>query len=190
MNQFNAEVFNSFPILKTTRLTLREIRETDAPQIFAMRASGRVNQFIARPDMQQLEAAESLVVRTIQAFRDKQAIGWAGILRDNHEIIGTCGFNAIDAPNMHAEIGGEMATEFWGKNIAIEAVKAILDFGLNTMQLHTIEAKVSPQNRSAIYVLEQLGFEKEAHYHDRIFYRDAFLDMAVYTLIRGKENLD
>lgn len=189
MLQLNISVFDSFPILKTPRLTLREIRLTDAPQIFSMRASGRVNQFISRPHMQQLEAAESLAERTIQAFYTKQAIGWAGILRDNNEIIGTCGFNSIDSINMHAEIGGEMATEFWGKNIANEAVKAILHFGLYTMNLHTIEAKVSPQNKSAIYVMEQLGFEKEAHYKDRIYYNGMFSDMAVYTLIKGKENL-
>jgi ribosomal-protein-alanine N-acetyltransferase len=189
MLQLNTSVFDSFPVLKTPRLTLREIRITDAPQIFAMRANGRVNQFISRPDMQQLEAAESLAERTIQAFHNKMAIGWAGILRQNNEIIGTCGFNSIDGANMHAEIGGEMATEFWGKNIAIEAVKAILHFGLNTMNLHTIEAKVSPQNRSAIYVMEQLGFEKEAHYKNRIYYNNTFMDMAVYTLEKGKEKL-
>lgn len=189
MSQLNISVFDSFPVLTTPRLTLREIRLSDAPQIFAMRSSGRVNQFISRPDMQQPEAAESLAERTIQAFNNKQAIGWAGILRNNNHIIGTCGFNSIDSMNLHAEIGGEMATEFWGKHIAIEAVKAILHFGLHTINLHTIEAKVSPQNRSAIYVMEQLGFEKEAHYKDRIYYNGSFSDMAVYTLIKGKENL-
>lgn len=189
MPQLNMSVFETFPVLKTPRLTLREIRITDAPQIFSMRASGRVNQFIARPDMQQVEAAQLLAERTIQAFHNKQAIGWAGILRDNQTIIGTCGFNSIDIPNLHAEIGGEMATEYWGKNIAIEAVKTILQFGLYTLNLHTIEAKVSPQNKSAIYVMEQLGFQKEAHYKDRIFYNNAFMDMAVYSLIKGNENL-
>ncbi len=187
--KLNTAVFDSFPVLTTPRLTLREIRPTDAPQIFAMRASGRVNQFIARPNMQQEEDAYKLAERTIQAFHNKQAIGWAGILRDNNEIIGTCGFNSIDIANMHAEIGGEMAAEFWGKNIAIEAVKAIIHFGLYELNLHTIEAKVSPQNRSAIFILEQLGFAKEAHYHDRIYFNNAFLDMAVYTLIKGNENL-
>jgi ribosomal-protein-alanine N-acetyltransferase len=187
--QLNTSVFDSFPVLKTARLTLREIRLTDAPQIFAMRASGRVNQFIARPNMQLAEDAFHLAERTTQAFNNKQAIGWAGILRDNDEIIGTCGFNQIDVANMHAEIGGEMATEYWGKNIAIEAVKAIIEFGLNTMNLHTIEAKVSPQNRGAIFLMEELGFIKEAHYKDRIYFNEAFTDMAVYTLIKGNEKL-
>lgn len=188
MTQLNTTVFNQFPILHTNRLTLRDIRLEDAEQIFNMRASGRVNQFIARGNMTEPEAAKQLVERTRNAFDQKQAIGWAGILRDGQEIIGTCGFNQFDIPNLRAEIGGELAVDYWGKHIATEAVVAIVRFGLETINLHTIEAKVSPQNRGAIFLLEQLGFRKEAHFTDRICFNDTFMDMAVYTLIKGNEH--
>ncbi len=187
MEKFNMEVFDAFPILKTTRLTLREIRKDDAKRIYDMRSNGRVNEFIARPDMSKQEDALSLAERTIEAYKNKQAIGWAGILRDSNEIIGTCGFNSIDRQNLRAEIGGEMATEYWGKNIAIEAVIAIIKFGLEEMNLHSIEAKVSPNNRGAIFLMEQIGFKKEAHFKDRICFEGKFLDMAVFTLLKGNE---
>lgn len=182
MIAFNDKVFNTFPILKTPRLTLREIRPEDARRIFEMRSNGRVNEFIARPKMETESDALKLTERTIAAYQNKQAIGWAGILRDENEIIGTCGFNMIETHNLHAEIGGEMATEYWGKHIAQEAVKAIITFGLDEMNLQTIEAKVSPHNRGAIYVMEQLGFIKEAHFKNRIYFGGQFTDMAVYTL--------
>lgn len=188
--ELNIDVFEEFPILKTERLTLREIRKSDAQEIFQMRASGRVNEFIARPTLDSLENSISLAERTIQAFQNKQAIGWAGILRDNQEIIGTCGFNQIDFQNLRAEFGGEMAVNYWGKNIALEAVVAILEFGLNQLNLHTIEAKVSPNNRGAIFLLEKLGFQKEAHFVDRIYFKGDFLDMAVYTLVKGSERFE
>lgn len=188
MTQLNTTVFDQFPVLQTNRLTLRDIRLEDAEQIFKMRASGRVNQFIARNNMSEPEAAKQLVERTRNAFDQKQAIGWAGILRDGQEIIGTCGFNQIDMPNLRAEIGGELAVDYWGKHIATEAVVAIVRFGLETINLHSIEAKVSPQNRGAIFLMEQLGFRKEAHYTDRIFFNNQFMDMAVYSLIKGNEN--
>lgn len=187
MLKLNPDVFNEFPVLRTRRLTLRAITLEDARRIFDMRSNGMVNRFIARPDMQRQEDAIALAQRTMDAYRNKQAIGWAGILRNNDAIIGTCGFNAIDTNNLRAEIGGEMATEYWGKQIAVEAVTEIIRFGLETMNLHTIEAKVSPGNRSAIYLLEQLGFEKEAHYRDRIYFNNTFSDMAVYTLINAKQ---
>lgn len=184
----NTSIFDQFPILKTERLTLRDIRVTDAQSIFAMRSSGRVNQFIARQSMGSLEDSIKLIERTRLAYENKQAIGWAGILRDSNEIVGTCGFNQIDLPNSRAEIGGELSVDYWGKNVAIEAVVGIIKFGIGTMQLHTIEAKVSPENRGAIFLLEKIGFKKEAHYVDRIFFNNTYSDMAVYTLIEGNEN--
>lgn len=185
----NQEIFQEFPVLKTDRITLRELKITDAAAIFKMRSSGRINQFIARENMHSLDDSIDLVHKTMLLHEKKLGIGWAGVLRDGNEIIGTCGFNSIDLPNLRAEIGGELSVDYWGKNIALEAVIAIIEFGLNTMNLHTIEAKVSPSNRGAVFLLEKLGFVKEAHYTDRIFFEGQFLDMAVYTLIKGKENL-
>jgi [ribosomal protein S5]-alanine N-acetyltransferase len=181
----NTSVFDAFPILKTNRLTLRDIRISDADEIYKMRASGRVNQFIPRPEMQTQEDAIALIEKIQLAFKNKQAIGFAGILRNSNTIIGTCGFNSIEIQNMRAELGGEMAVEYWGKNIALEAVESIIAFGFNTLLLHSIEAKVSPDNRGAVFVLEQLGFKKEAHFKDRIFYKNKFSDMAVYTKFRN-----
>jgi ribosomal-protein-alanine N-acetyltransferase len=182
----NPAVFEEFPVLKTARLTLREIRLADAEEIFRMRASGRVNQFIPRPNMAAPEEAAQLVERIGTAYQSQQAIAWAGVLRDNHRIIGTCGLNHIEPANRHAEIGGELAVDYWGKHLALEAVGAIVRFGLETLGLHSIEAKVSPDNRGAVYLLETLGFRKEAHFTDRVFFNGHFSDMAVYSLIQGR----
>ncbi|MFN7313558.1 MAG: GNAT family N-acetyltransferase [Bacteroidota bacterium] len=182
-NLMNMDAFDAFPVLTTPRLHLRSIELKDADAIWQMRANNRVNEFIARPKMDNQDDAKKLVEKTLAAYKNKLAIGWAGELKNTSSIIGTCGFNNIDIPNLRAEIGGEMATEYWGKKLALEAVVAIIDFGFNNLKLHTIEAKVMPDNKSAIYVLEQLGFIKEAHFKDRIFFNSNFFDMAVYTLI-------
>lgn len=184
MPALNKSVFSRFPELHTNRLHLREIRMEDATQIFAMRSSGRVNRFIAREEMPTLQEAEKLVDKTKTAYENQQGIGWAAVLRDRPDIIGTCGFNSIDYANRRAEIGGEMMVDYWGKHLALEAVQAIVHFGVNTFLLHSIEAKVSPLNRGAIAILEHLGFVKEAHYRDRIFFKEQYSDMAVYTLIQ------
>lgn len=182
MQTLNTDFFETFPIIKTDRLTLRDLRPTDAQEIFEMRSNGRVNQFIPRPSMPSFKEAEELIEKTLNAYQNKQVVAWAGILRENQRIIGTCGFNTIDYYNLRAEIGGEMSVEYWGKHIALEAVNAIVAYGIEKINLHSIEAKISPDNRGGIYLLEQLGFEKEAHFKDRIFYQNKFSDMAIYTL--------
>jgi ribosomal-protein-alanine N-acetyltransferase len=182
-----AAIFEEFPLLRTPRLLLRPITLADAAEIYALRSNDRVSAFIARPPMPDPTEAERLVERVQQAYAQRQAISWAGELRDGGTLIGACGYNSIDHPNRHAEIGGELGTAYWGKGIAQEAFLAILQFGLGPMHLHTIEAKVSPANRSAIHLLEQYGFQKEAHFQDRIYHQGKYSDMAVYTLLDGMQ---
>ncbi len=181
----STDPFTVFPELTTRRLLLRAIGEADAPEIFRMRSSGRVNEFIPRPAMQSEDAAHELIRKTNNAWQEKQAIAWAAVVRGEGRIIGTCGFNSIEHTNRRAEIGGEMDVNYWGKRYAVEAVEAIVRFGFSGLRLHTIEAKVSPDNRGAIFILEQLGFRKEAHFRDRGFFNGKFIDMAVYTCFAG-----
>lgn len=185
--KLNDSVFEKFPVLRTPRLVLLEITPEAGEAIYNMRSNGRVNEFIPRPVMETIDQGKELAVKTQEAFYNKQAIGWAGILRGKGDVIGTCGFNNIDFPNLHAEIGGEMDVKYWGKHIAQEAVETIINFGLNTLNLQTIEAKVSPNNRGAIFVLEQLGFVQEALFRNRVYHDGVFKDMAVYTLNKGYE---
>ena len=60
---------------------------------------------------------------------------------------------------------------------------AIVDFGIHQLGLHSIEARVWHTNRGAIYILEQLGFQKEAHLKDALYFKNRFMDIAVYSLL-------
>ncbi|MGD1847848.1 MAG: GNAT family N-acetyltransferase [Salibacteraceae bacterium] len=182
----NQAVFEHYPELKTKRLTLREIQPEDARLIFDMRTNDRVNQFIARPVMDSVKDSDELVARTRQAYTDKQGIAFAGMLRENRDIIGSCGFNYIDHWNLHAEIGGELSPKYWGKHIALEAFSAILQFGFDTFGLHSIEARVNPDNRGAIYLMQLCGFQRDALYRERVYFKGEFLDMAVYNVLENE----
>lgn len=174
-------VFKKFPVIQTNRLTLRQLQVEDAHAIFEMRSNSMVNRFIARHEMTEPDSAVELIARTNAFWKEKKGIAWAGVLRGKGEIIGTCGFNHIDYDNRRAELGGELSTSYWGKKLALEAVQAIVNFGFNNLNLHSIEAKVSPENRSAVALLENLGFVKEAHFRDRVFFDGTYSDLAVYT---------
>ena len=178
----NLSCFNHFPVLKTKRLTLRQVNFSDAGRIFDMRANARTNQFIPRPEMESVESAKALLDAVENGYQNKNMIAWAGLLRDQKEIIGTCGFNGINHQNRRAEIGGELLVDYWGKNIALEAVETIIGYGFAGMNLHTIEAKVNPENRGAIALLNHFGFVREGYFKDYGFFQNRFQDLAVYTL--------
>ena len=65
-----------------------------------------------------------------------------------------------------------MDPKFGGKGIAQEAVNEIIRFVFEDFGLVAIEAWVNPNNRGAMYVLGQLGFEKEAHFKDYVYFNN------------------
>src|ERR1017187_8017486 len=183
MMTINESVFDRFPVLKTKRLLLREIMDEDAQAIFEMRQYPGLNRFITREAPDSLEQVSEVVDKCKKSFITRQGIAWAALLREGEKMIGTCGFNRIEPQNLRAELGGELSSRYWGKGIALEAVEAIIAFGMVEMKLHSIEARLWPENRGAIAILEYLGFEKEAHFKEACYFQGRFIDIAVYTLI-------
>lgn len=131
--------------------------------------------------MTDISYAVQLVEKARASFYNKSGIAWAGELRSNQRLIGTCGFNRIDLQNRRAELGGELDSPFWGRDLAIEAVKAIVGFGFEKLGMHTIEARLDPDNRGAIHLLKSLGFQQEAHLKECIFINGGYKDMCIYT---------
>jgi ribosomal-protein-alanine N-acetyltransferase len=158
-----------------------------------MRSGHRVNRFIVWNDTSACEEAQNLTEKSRQAFENRIGIAWAGVCKERDAFIGASSFNRIDFQNLRAEIGGEMSIDYWGRKLAIEAVATIVDFGFGRFGLHAIEARLDSDNRSDIALLETLGFVKEAHFRDYIYFREAFRDLVVYTCHRsdpGRCSLD
>ena len=69
-----------------------------------------------------------------------------------------------------------------------EALTAILEYGFDTMKLHSIEAVVNPMNIPSIRLLEKNKFIREAFFREDHFFEGEFYDTAVYSLIKTKTN--
>lgn len=179
--QLNLDCFDSFPELHTDRLRLRAFGPEDAAAVLDMNGNPRYTRFLFAPPMESAERATETLKSLREGYASKTRIAWAALLRDHPVIIGGVSLFNINASYFRAEIGGGLHIKYWGKGLPQEAVTEVLRFGFEEMGLHTIEAKVSPQNRGAIQVLESFGFVKEAHFRDYGYFEGAFNDMAVYT---------
>ena len=56
------------------------------------------------------------------------------------------------------EVGYELSPELQGKGIMQEALKAVLAYGFNTLELHVIEGIVQSENQKSIQILERNKF--------------------------------
>jgi [ribosomal protein S5]-alanine N-acetyltransferase len=74
--------------------------------------------------------------------------------------------------------------EYNGQGITTEAIKLLVDYGFNQMNMHSIEGIIDPANVASARVLEKNGFVKEAHLIENEFYDGKFLDTAIYSLVK------
>ncbi len=184
-----AEIFEEFPVLETNRFLLRELRPSDAGALLAIRQDDRVNSFVPREPVRDLEEAQEIIRRSQQDFSEGRGIVWGGVLKEGDDtIVGLCWFSRIDKANDRAELGGELTVNMWGKHYAAEVIKKVLCFGFKTMGLHSMEARVTPFNRSTLHLIERLGFEKEGHLREAVRHEDKFYDQNIYSLRNEEPN--
>lgn len=175
--------FNPFPNLETERLILRRVVKSDVNEIFALRSDKEIMKYIPRPLAKSTEDALEHIA-TIDATIDKnEGINWAITLKNSSKLIGIIGHYRIQPQNHRAEVGYILHPEFHGRGIIPEALKKVLEYGFNEMELHTIEAVIDPENKASEKVLLKSGFIKEAHFIENQFYEGRFLDTVIYSLL-------
>ena len=180
------KAFSLFPVLKTDRLILRSLEKRDVPNMFSYFSKDEVTKYYDLESFTSENQANELIERFITRYEKKKQIRWAITLEEYDELIGTCGFHAIEPEHWKAEIGYELHPSFWGKGIMTEAVAAVIQYAFNEMELNRIEAFYDPRNKSSARVLEKCGFENEGILKKRYFEKGQFVDAAIASIL--KEN--
>lgn len=175
--------FKEFPILSTNRLRLRQINATDAQEIFVLRSDENVMQFIDRPRAQLIDDALQQVKKVNDDFINSNGINWAISLKEDGKLIGTIGFWRIMKEHHRAEIGYMLHKNYQRRGIMQEALTTVLNYGFETMKLHSVEANANPLNNASIKLLEKNGFIKEAYFKENYYSNGVFLDSVIYSLL-------
>lgn len=105
--------------------------------------------------------------------------------RDTHAFIGRCGFINVDWKNRSAEITvliGDGALR--GKGYGTDAVRTLLRFGFDEMNLHKASAQVFTFNEAALRCYEKCGFVREGLLREEVYRDGRYQDVAVLGLIR------
>ena len=85
-----------------------------------------------------------------------------------------------------AELGYWIGEPFWRKGIASEAVKLILNYGFETLNLSRIFAATYEYNTGSMKVLKKNGFRSEGIARKAVFKNNAFYDEHRFGKLKGE----
>jgi len=175
---------NQYPILVTERLRLREIVEADAADILHFRGDRETQKYNTVPMRDEAEARG--LIRTMQSwYATRQAIQWGITLPDEDRVLGICGVHDWSRRHRRAFIGYDLTREYWGRGLASEAMRAVVRFGFEQLDLHRLEAITATENARSIRLLERLGLKREGVRREYSQQADgSFQSSAIYGLLR------
>lgn len=172
-----------FPVLETERLVLREIVSSDAEDLFAFRSDAEEQEYNGGPLISRGEA-DQLIRELAVKFRDESSLHWGLTLREEGRVVGLFGYSNLSLEHRRSEVGYDLARSLWGNGYALEAMRAVLRHGFETMNLNRIYAVPRSDNLSSVKLLERLGFKLEGVHRDEFFFDGVFRDESLFALLK------
>jgi ribosomal-protein-serine acetyltransferase len=100
-------------------------------------------------------------------------------------------FNSIEKLNRCATMGYWLANFQTGRGLMTAAVKALIDWGFQNVELNRIQARVATANQPSQAVCDRSGLKKEGVLRQAEWLYDHYVDLTMNSVLRSewKNNL-
>lgn len=155
----NRQVDITDVVLTTNRLTLRPWRETDLDDFYEYAKVDGVGQMAGWLPHRSKEESQTILSHFIQGKRTF-ALAYQG------KVIGSLGieeYNTSFFPELDAlqgrELGYVLSKDYWGQGLMPEAVKAVIGYLFQAVELDFIMVGHFDHNRQSARVIQKCGFQ-------------------------------
>jgi ribosomal-protein-alanine N-acetyltransferase len=173
-----------FPVLKTARLTLRQVHEGDLLPLLRTMQDKDVLRYYGMPRFETEQDARDEIAWFEWLWAENQGIRWVIAAAGSDDYVGDIGFFRYKPEHARAEVGGKLIRACWRQGLMTEAMAAVVAYGLGEMGLNRIEALVDPRNPAMVRVLEKLGFAIEGTLREYEIEHGVPVDLYMLSLLK------
>src|ERR671922_1934769 len=170
------------PVLTGTRVTLREMRVSDAPALFAMLTTEEVSRFISPPPTT-VEGFERFITWTNRERAAGTYVCFAIVPHGMDTAIGLFQVRQLEPGWGTAEWGFAMGSTFWGTGVFAEGAQMVLEFAFETIGVHRLEARAAVKNGRGNGALRKLGAVCEGVLRRSFLRNGQYLDQALWAIL-------
>lgn len=166
------------------KVRLREYRKEDIEKALAYINDSEVKKLLAPgiPYLNTLED-ERKWVENLSASNDIYSFAIETL--GDEKYVGGCGLNSIDWKNSVAVVGIFIGDKnYWGKGYGTDAMKVLIKFIFEQMNVHKIKLNVYSFNERAIKSYEKCGFKVEGVLRQEIFRDGRYYDEIIMGLLK------
>lgn len=152
---------NKITIAETERLILRRYNKEDAQDLYEYLSDSEVVKYEPYKPQTFDETCKNLEWR----IGTDEMI--AVELKSSHKMIGNVYLGKRDFETL--EIGYAFNRKYWGCGYAAESCRALIQQAFSN-GVHRIYAECDPNNKGSWKLLEALGFQREAHHRENVYF--------------------
>lgn len=168
----------------TNRLLIRPIKELDAVAVFSYRSDRVTNQYQSWIPTNEKDVIDFIEKTTTDFNIPDTWFQAVMIQKETNELIGDIGIHFIGEDNEQVELGCTLARMHQRKGFATEALFEVIRHLFVDFKKHRIMASVDPRNINSVNLMEQLGFRKEAHFHQSMLIHGEWVDDLVFAMLQ------
>ena len=158
----------------------------DAKSVFDYASDPEVTRYVIWETHNSVEDSKAFLDLAVS----KREIGgepeWGIVYKGDYRFIGACGIVSWEPYHARAELGYVLSRDYWGRGFMAEAVRAMISFGFQRMNLNRIEARCVAENAASARVMEKAGMTYEGTMRQRELIKGAYRDMKVYSILRSE----
>ncbi|WP_347338301.1 GNAT family N-acetyltransferase [Tumebacillus amylolyticus] len=175
--------FECFPKFEVEGYRLRALRADDVGALFSIGSDLEVMKYNDDPMVEMEEAVKRFEMHELE-FKEKRSIRWGIARKEDDRLVGTVLMYKLSRKFASAEIGFELAKEFWGRGVMTEVLEQVVQFGFEELALNRLEASFATENVGSRRVLEKNGFVYEGTLRDKWYMNGRYWDGVVMGLLR------
>jgi RimJ/RimL family protein N-acetyltransferase len=170
------------PALHARKVMLRELELSDAPALLAMLTAEEVSRFISPPPTT-VEGFERFIRWTHQQRASGHYICFAIVPQGMTTAVGLFQVRALEPGFGTAEWGFAMGSEYWGTGIFIEGARLVVDFAIETVGVHRLEARSAVQNGRGNGALRKVGAVQEGVLRRAFLRNSQYYDQVLWAIL-------
>jgi ribosomal-protein-alanine N-acetyltransferase len=150
----------ALPVMGTSRVTLRQLRPSDAASLLAMLTTEEVSRFISPPPTT-VEGFERFIA---WAHREQHAGNYACfavVPAGSDTAVGIFQIRSLEPGFGTAEWGFAIGSAYWGKGLFVDGAHLVLDFTFDVIGVNRLEARSATGNGRGNGALRKIGAVQE-----------------------------
>jgi [ribosomal protein S5]-alanine N-acetyltransferase len=173
-------------VLHTPRLLLRPFRRDDIPALLLLIGAREVAATTLRiPHPYTAADAEAFLQYSDGVWQKREGARFGVFLREGERLLGGMGLQA-NREHRHAELGYWIGVPFWGKGYCTEAVREVVKYGFEALELQRIFATHFVNNPASGRILQKIGMKHEGTLRRHILKWGEYLDVELYALLASE----